>query len=78
MKDYSLESVWNMSDMKGGVRVRFNDWTHQIRWFEIHGETSDGHCLRGELDNGEKITYSKQSKGWIEYYNEAEYSAHAV
>lgn len=78
MKCYSLERVWRMSGMNEPIKVRFYDWTHQIRWFEIHGESLDGRRLMGKLDSGEKISFPKKSKGWSEYYAEAEYSAHAV
>ena len=78
MKWYSLERVWRTSGMKANLRVRFNDWTHQIRWFEIHGESPDGRRFIGKLDNGEKISFSKRSRGWFEYFPSAEFQAHAV
>ncbi len=78
MKWYSLERIWRTSGMRANLRVRFNDWTHQIRWFEIRGESSDGRRLIGVLDNGERISFPKRSIGWFEYFPYSEYSAHAV
>lgn len=78
MKWYSLERIWRTNGMKTNLRVRYNDWTHQIRWFEIRGESRDGRRLVGVLDSGETISYPKRSIGWFEYFPYSEYSAHAV
>lgn len=74
----TLEQVWKAQGKKSKVKVRFNDWSHQIKYFTIQGESSDGKRLVGVLDNGEKISYSKRSKGWSLYYKEAENTAKAV
>lgn len=74
----SLEQVWKMAAKKENLRVRFDDWSHQIKYFTIQGESSDGKRFVGTLDNGEKISYPKKSKGWSIYYHEAENMAKAV
>lgn len=74
----SLEKVWVTAGRKTQIKVRFNDWTHQIKYFTIHGESSDGKRFIGILDSGEKMSFSKRSRGWSLYYPEAEFQAHAV
>jgi len=74
----SLEKVWKSSGRKFNVKVRFNDWTHQIKFFVIQGESSDGKRFVGTLDSGEKISFSKRSRGWTLYAPEDEHQAHAV
>ena len=78
MNWYSLERVWRSAGQKNQVKVRFNDWTQHIKFFEIHGESSDGLRLIGTLDSGEKISFSKKSQGWTIYQAEDEFQAHAV
>jgi hypothetical protein len=74
----SLEKIWRQGG-KGQVKVRFMDWTHQIKYFTIMGESSDGKRFVGELDSGEKMSFSKKSRGWMLYSPEDEYKqAHAV
>jgi hypothetical protein len=74
----SLDKVWKSSGRKFNVKVRFNDWTHQIKYFVIQGESSDGKRFVGTLDSGEKISFSKRSRGWTLYAPEDEHQAHAV
>ena len=78
MNSHSIEKVWKTQGRKNEIRVRFNDWTHQIKYFTIHGESSDGKRLIGTLDSGEKMAFSKKSRGWSLYYPESEFQAHAV
>lgn len=74
----SLDKVWRSAGRKQ-VKVRFNDWTHQIKYFVIQGESSDGRRFIGTLDTGEKMSFSKKSRGWSLYQAEDEYQqAHAV
>lgn len=73
----SLDKVWISAGRKN-VKVRFADWTHQIKYFTISGESSDGKRFIGTLDSGEKMSFSKKSRGWSLYYPEAEIQAHAV
>lgn len=75
----TLEKVWRLAGGKANVRVRFNDWTYQIKYFTITGESSDGKRFVGVLDNGEKMSFSKKSKGWHIYEPMDEFqNAHAV
>jgi hypothetical protein len=78
MSSSTLERVWRQSGRKSQVKVRFCDWTHQIKYFMIHGESSDGKRFVGTLDTGEKISFSKKSRGWCLYDTDDEYQAHAV
>lgn len=77
MNWYSIEKVWKSSGCRP-VKVRFNDWTQQIKYFHILGESPDGKRLIGKLDSGEKMSFSKRSRGWTLYSPEDEYQAHAV
>lgn len=78
MNSWSLEKVWRAAGRKS-VKVRFNDWTYQIKFFTIMGESSDGKRFIGTLDSGEKMSFSKKSRGWSLYSPESEYNeAHAV
>jgi hypothetical protein len=79
MNWHTLERVWKAAGRKTKVRVRFNDWTHQIKFFTILGESSDGKRFIGTLDSGEKMSFSKKSRGWSLYVPQDEYQqAHAV
>lgn len=74
----SLELIWRQSGQKNDLRVRFNDWSHDIKFFTITGESSDGKRLVGTLNTGEKISYSKKSQGWSLYSQGDEQTAQAV
>ncbi len=74
----TLEKVWKQSGSKSHVKVRFCDWTHQIKYFTILGESEDGRRFIGKLDSGEKMSFAKRSKGWCLYEPEDEFQAHAV
>ncbi len=78
MNWYSLEKVWRQAGRKNNIKVRFNDWTHQIKYFMILGESSDGKRFVGTLDTGEKMSFSKKSRGWCLYEKNDEFQAHAV
>lgn len=75
---FSLEKVWIKAGRKNNIKVRFNDWSHRIKYFTIMGESEDGRRFVGQLDSGEKMSFSKKSRGWSLYYHEAELGAHAV
>jgi hypothetical protein len=78
MNWYSIDTVWKMQGRKTNVKVRFNDWNSHIKYFTIQGESSDGKRLIGTLDSGEKMSFSKRSRGWSLYYPESEFGAHAI
>jgi hypothetical protein len=75
---YSLEKVWVQSGRKNNLKVRFNDWSHTIKYFTIMGESSDGKRFVGELNTGEKMSFSKKSRGWSNYQAGDELAAHAI
>ena len=79
MEWISLQRLWVKSGRQDNLKVRFNDWSHQIKYFVIKGESSDGKRFVGTLDNGEKISFSKKSRGWKFYTNGDEIqTAHPV
>jgi hypothetical protein len=79
MNWHSLERVWRQSGRKKHLKVRFCDWTHEIKYFVIVGESSDGRRFVGVLDTGEKMSFSKKSRGWNLYTQDDEIqTAHAV
>jgi hypothetical protein len=73
----SLEQVWKLNGRQM-IKVRFNDWSHSIRFFTIAGESDDKKRFIGTLDSGEKMSFSKRSRGWSLYYPESEWMAKAV
>lgn len=75
---FSLERVWRQAGRKQEIKVRFNDWSHAIKYFIIMGESSDGKRFVGMLDTGEKMSFSKKSRGWSLYTQGDEFMAHAV
>jgi hypothetical protein len=78
MNWYTLEKVWSAGGAKSHIKVRFNDWGQQIRYFIILGESSDSKRFVGQLDSGEKMSFSKKSRGWSLYSPEDEFQARAV
>ena len=74
----SLDRVWRLAGRKNDIKVRFNDWSHAIKYFTIMGESSDGKRFVGTLDSGEKMSFSKKSRGWSMYARGDEQSARAV
>ncbi len=75
---YSLERIWRQAGRKNDVKVRFNDWSHSIKYFTIKGESLDGKRFIGKLDSGENMSFSKKSRGWSLYSSGDELTAHAV
>jgi hypothetical protein len=78
MKWNTLDYVWKMAGRPKNLKVRFQDWSYQTKYFTLMGESEDGKRFIGKLDNGEKISYSKKSKGWALYHSGDEHHAQAV
>ncbi|MBY0516969.1 MAG: hypothetical protein K2P81_08680 [Bacteriovoracaceae bacterium] len=74
----TLISIWHRGGQKNGLKVRFLDWNHTIKYFMITGESEDGKRLVGKLDNGESMSFAKFSRGWGLYGEGAEQAAKAV
>jgi hypothetical protein len=74
----TLNQVWKLGGCRKNLKVRFSDWSHQIKYFTVKGESSDGKRLLGILSTGEKISFPKRSRGWEIYYPESEFMAKAV
>jgi hypothetical protein len=75
---HSLEKVWVQSGRRNEIKVRFNDWSHAIKYFTIMGESSDGKRFVGQLNTGEKMSFSKKSRGWSAYHAGDEQGARAI
>lgn len=76
---FSIEKVWKLAGRKNEIKVRFNDWSHHIKYFTIKAESPDGRRFVGTLDSGEKMSFSKKSRGWSMYMSGDEaQTAHAV
>ena len=74
----TLDVVWRNNGKQNGLKVRFLDWNHTIKYFTVTGESEDGKRLVGKLDNGESMSFSKTSRGWALYGAGAENTAKAV
>ncbi len=74
----SLQKVWTQAGRRNNIQVRFNDWSHAIKYFTIMGESSDGKRFVGQLNTGEKMSFSKKSRGWTMYHAGDEQSARAI
>jgi hypothetical protein len=74
----TLASIWHRNAQKNGLKVRFLDWNHTIKFFLITGESEDGKRLVGKLDNGESISFAKFSRGWALYGVDNEHAAKAI
>ena len=74
----TLVSVWHRNGQSLGLKVRFLDWNHTIKFFTITGESEDGKRLVGKLDSGESMSFAKFSRGWALYGAGAETTAKAV
>jgi hypothetical protein len=76
--DATIGKVWKKYGKLLNLRLRFCDWNHEIKYFQVLGESQDGKRLLGCLDTGEKISFSKKSIGWNIYQDEQELRARAV
>jgi len=71
-----LRDLLNQGSLNG-LRVRYADWNHRIRFFQVDSIDQEGRVL-GTLDNGEKVTYASESDFWRVYHDGDEDSAKAV
>lgn len=60
------------------IKVRYIDWDHRIKYFEIYSFSQSDEYIRGELDSGEEALYPADSLHWILYQEGFEESAKAV
>lgn len=74
----TLEQLWRVSGNKKGLKVRYMDWNHKWKYFEIHGLDKSGKKLEGVLCSGEKVSYDKNSRHWLIYSAGDENMARAV
>jgi len=72
-----LKDLWHQSNTKVGIKVRFIDWGHQQRYFEIHGHNQEKAIFFGVLDSGEKASYPEDSNFWKFYVEGSEMDAQA-
>jgi hypothetical protein len=78
MSVHTIMSLWIQHDKKKNLKVRFEDWGHQIKYFTILAESDCGRRLVGKLDTGEPMSFSKISRGWALYGEGSESIARAV
>ena len=74
----SLKEIWSHSQQKKGIKVRYLDWDHHTKYFEIEGPSKDQKSLVGKLDNGEDFTFPMISQFWVIYEDEMEHFPKAV
>ena len=65
MQAQTIVSLWLGQKSPKNLRVRFEDWGNQIKFFTIMGESECGRRLVGRLDTGEPMSFSKISRGWV-------------
>lgn len=62
-----LEELWKKANCQKSLKVRYINWDHRTKYFEIHDYSQDKKRLIGKLDNGEDISFSPASDHWILY-----------
>ncbi|MCT4640691.1 MAG: hypothetical protein N4A33_00235 [Bacteriovoracaceae bacterium] len=63
----TIGQIWENSNRKMNLKVRYKGWDHKTKFFKIQGLSLDGITLFGELDNGEMVTYRMTSDHWEVY-----------
>ena len=71
-----LRDLLNQGSLNG-LRVRYVDWNHRIRYFQVEKLDSDGR-VHGQLDDGEAMHFASESDFWRLYNEGDENSAKAV
>ncbi len=73
-----LEELWIESQHKKDLKVRYVNWDHRTKYFEIHNYSPDKKLIVGKLDNGEEISFPLISQHWVLYEEEMEHFPKAV
>jgi hypothetical protein len=73
---HTLKELWIKPGAQPGLKVRYQDWNHRWKYFEIT-DVKDGR-VEGKLCTGEKISYPATSRHWLVYHPGDEHIARAV
>jgi hypothetical protein len=60
----TLINIWEQSEKKPGLKVRYIDWDYRVKFFEIQSFDKAKLLFEGILCTGEKVTYEANSKFW--------------
>jgi hypothetical protein len=74
----TLEQLWQRNGKKAGLKVRYQDWNHRWKYFEIEGYDESKRLIKGKLCTGEYICYPAESQHWVVYQLGMEHVARAV
>lgn len=75
----SLIEWWNhFTDENIKPRLRYIGWDHKVKYFTPISLDQKRQELRGQLDNGEKISYPADSSFWVNYEEGMEDTPKAV
>ena len=74
----TIGELWEESNQEKGLKVRWMDWGHHYRFFEILSHNPKKNELTGILDNGQKISYPYDSLHWKLYESDDENCSKAV
>lgn len=71
----TLKHLTNSKSIEG-LRLRYADWNHRIRYFKVESVEND--LVYGTLDSGERMTFSIESDFWLPYHDGDENWARAI
>jgi hypothetical protein len=74
----TIEEAWLANGQKPDVKLRYEGWDYQVKYFQVEGYNEKKTLLEGSLDNGEKICYPVNSPDWCLYEEKDEDMAKAV
>ena len=74
----TIGKLWEESNQARGLKVRWPDWGHAHRYFEIDHYDETQNCFIGQLDNGETMAYWINSTNWQLYHDGDEDNAKAI
>lgn len=67
-----LAEIWKQSNQQKSLKVRYINWDHRTKYFEIHDYSEDLKKFVGKLDCGEEISFSPVSDHWVLYEDNIE------
>ena len=74
----TIGQLWEESNKEQGLKVRWMDWGHHYRYFEIIALDLKSNKFLGKLDNGKKMSYPYNSPHWKIYEKDDENCSKAV
>ena len=75
---YTIGYLWKTQGKKFGIKVRYVDWGHRFRYFEIKRYDANQKRFYGVLDTGEIMSYALDSDHWKIYEDGDEDFAQAI